>query len=546
LKRKKAIIIIAAIVIVCGSGAYYAYDKLWSKKQTAGPAKEVSFTVKKGNLRTTISGTAQLEPQELQMIVPPKEGMIKTINMSRNMQVKKGDLLLELSDSAMEEKLDQSTLDLDQMQSDLQELQKEAASLQTIIPVTGKLVLSTNISEGTNVSKTTKLATIADTSKLSVILPFLQEETINVKVGDTVKLVVDGFMLSKAAAVESVSASPKADSKGNRQSDIKVRVENDGTLDAGLMAKGTLIIGNQQVESKASAALQYYSNTTILAGVSGTISRMEIKSDQMVTKGQLLSVIESDSLQRDITQKKSQIEKQLKSIADLQTQLSKLKVYAPFDGVFSTDFADQKKNVLNAYPVGTTVKSSDQFGAVASLDTLQLPIRVDELDLPRIKTGMKAEVKVDAIPGKLFPGEVAQVSTVGTTTNGVTFYSVVLTLKNAAELKYAMTATADILIEDKRNVLLLPVEALQSRQGKRYVSLKKEDGTVEADHEVKVGVNNSTMVEITDGLKEGDQIVIPQSRSQRKLSPQEVDQARQQFQNVPGGGAAPRGPGGGR
>lgn len=167
--------------------------------------------------------------------------------------------------------------------------------------------------------------------------------------------------------------------------------------------------------------------------------------------GELIGVIQSDTLDKDITNKRLQVDQSLNNIKSLEDQLEKLKVLAPFDGVFSTDFADQKKNVLTSYPVGTTIGSNVRLGAVANLDTSVPPIKVDELDLPKIKVGQKAEVRVDAVSGKTFPAEVTQVSTVGTVTNGVSFYTVVLSLKNASELKYGMTATADIIIEDKRD-----------------------------------------------------------------------------------------------
>jgi HlyD family secretion protein len=513
-----------------------------TKKQAA--VKEVTFAVKKGNIRSTISGTAQLEPQEQQNIVPPKEGMIKTINLTKNQQVKKGDLLLELTDSELEVKLDSAEITLSQQQADMKDLQTQLASQRMVVPVSGKLIMGTNIAEGSSVSKTTKIATIADPNSLSVTLPFLQEESSQVQTGDRVQLTIEGFMLTKSGTVESVKPAAAPDAKGNRLNSIVVRIDNDGTMDADLKVKGYIVNGGLKVESQADAAIQYKTTTSVLAGVSGTIDKLGIKENQMVTAGQLIGTITNDTLQKDITNKQQQIDQSQRTIDNLKDQLEKLKVYAPFDGVFSTDFADQKKNVLASYTVGTTINNGVQLGAVASLDTLQLPIKIDELDLPKIKAGLKAEVKVDAVPGKVFTGEVTQVSTVGTVTNGVTSYTAVVTLKNASELKYSMTATADILIQDKKDVLVVPVEAVKTRNGKKVVTLKNADGTNVADHEVKVGANSSTMIEITDGLKEGDTLVVSTSGSSGKLSTQDANQLRNQFQQQGGRTTAPAGGGG--
>ncbi|WP_284644440.1 efflux RND transporter periplasmic adaptor subunit [Paenibacillus silviterrae] len=550
MNKKKAAILAAVAVVLCGGGTYAYIQYGGAPKQQQSAVQESTTPVRKGNLRSVISGTAQLEAQDLQMIVPPKEGMIKVINLSRNQTVKKGDLLLELTDSSLEERLETAKLTLSQQQADLNDLKTQAASLRMAAPAGGKLILSANISEGASVNKTTKVATIADAKHLTVTLPFLQEQASQLRAGDLVELTVDGFLLTKTGTVESVANSVKGDAKGNRLLDVKITVVNDGSLDAGLNVKGEANVGGVKIESAAQAALQYQTTTSVMAGVSGTISRLEIKENRDVRAGELIGVIQSDTLDKDITNKQLQVDQSLNNIKSLEDQLEKLKVLAPFDGVFSTDFADQKKNVLTSYPVGTTIGSNVQLGAVANLDTLQLPIKVDELDLPKIKVGQKAEVRVDAVSGKTFPAEVTQVSTVGTVTNGVSFYTVVLSLKNAFELKYGMTATADIIIEDKRDVLLLPVEAVTQRQGKRFVSLKKADGTVDANHEVKIGSNNSTMVEITEGLKEGDVVVSrSNTRNRTNLSQQEIEAMRQQFQQGArnqGGGGAPAGgaPGG--
>ncbi|SFL81042.1 HlyD family secretion protein [Paenibacillus sp. 1_12] len=552
MNKKKVIIITLAAILVCGGGtyAYMKKDTLLGTKQVA--VQQTTYTVKKGNVRTAISGTAQLEPQEQQTIVPPKEGMIKTLNLTRNQTVKKGDLLLEVSDSSLDEKLDSARLTLSGYESDMQDLQTQAGALKTYASASGKLILATTVSEGAGVSKTTKIATIASIDTLTAALPFLQEEAAQIKAGDLVQLTIDGFMLTKSGVVTSVSQSVKSDAKGNHLDDVNIRVDNDGTMDAGQNVKGAITVDGLKLESKVQTALQYKNSVNVMAGVTGNIDQLVIKENQMVKKGDLISTIVSDTLQKDITNKQNQITQSLKSIKDLEDQLEKLKVYAPFDGVFSTDFVDQKKNVLASYPVGTTIASNVQLGAVANLDTLQLPVKVDELDLPKIKVGQKAEVKVDAIAGKVFNGEVTQVSTVGTVTNGVTFYTAVVTLNNASELKYTMTATADILIEDKKNVLVVPVENVKTRNGKKTVSLKKEDGTIEAEHEVKIGANSSTLIEITDGLAAGDVLVNQTAAPQRKLSQSETDALRNQYQqgirNGNGGGGAggfPAGGGGG-
>jgi HlyD family secretion protein len=147
-------------------------------------------------------------------------------------------------------------------------------------------------------------------------------------------------------------------------------------------------------------------------------------------------------------------------------------------------------------------------------------------------------VKVDAISGKTFQGEVTSVSNVGITTNGVTTYDAVVAIPNTDQndLKYAMTATAEISIQDKKDILVLPIQVVTTTRGKSTVSLKKADGTVEEQHEIKVGIRSKTQVEVVSGLNAGDEVVMPVRRATT---------ANQQQQGFPGGAGGFPGGGGG-
>ena len=300
---------------------------------------------------------------------------------------------------------------------------------------------------------------------------------------------------------------------------------------------GSVIIGGRSVDSQGKGALQYLKVTTILAGTTGNVSTLPFKTGNMVHQGDTIATFVNDTLGDDILSKQSALERQKLKVDAAKDKVDGLKIVAPFDGVFSTDFVNKKNDILSNYQVGSKITSGTQLGAVASFAKMQLPVQVDELDLPNIKTGMKAEIKVDSYPGRVFPAEVTQVSTVGTTTNGVTFYDVVLAADNKDNvLKYGMTATGEILIQDKKDAIYIPPEALQSQKGKRVVTLKKADGTVEAEHEVKIGIRSKTQIEITEGLKEGDKVVLPVVKRQQNLSQDEINRLRQQFQQNGGAG----------
>ncbi|MEC0228329.1 efflux RND transporter periplasmic adaptor subunit [Paenibacillus alba] len=530
-------LIISLAVILCAGGTYVYLTK--GKKTKTADVKEVTTDVRKGNIRSSVSGTAQFEPKDTQIISITQDANIKSINLKRNQAVKAGDVLIELTSSSLESDLQDAELNYEQLEKDLSSLQQQQGLMGVKAPVSGKLTYATNLDLGASINKSTKIATIADVNTLTVTLPFFVEDAAQLHKGDAVDITLDGFMITKTGSIETISKDPKSDGKGGKLIDIDVTVPNDNSMDAGTNVLGSVTIGGRSVDSQGKSALQYLKVTTILAGTTGNVSTLPFKTGNMVHQGDVISTFVNDTLGDDILAKQSAIERQKLKVDAAKDKVDGLKILAPFDGVFSTDFVNKKNDILSNFQVGSKVTSGTQLGAVASFAKMQLPVQVDELDLPNIKTGMKAEIKVDSYPGRIFPAEVTQVSTVGTTTNGVTFYDVVLATDNKDNvLKYGMTATGEILIQDKKDAIYIPPEALQSSKGKRVVTLKKADGTLEAEHEVKIGIRSKTQIEITEGLKEGDKVVLPNVKRQQNLSQDEINKLRQQFQQGGGAGGA--------
>jgi HlyD family secretion protein len=541
---KKMIVLIVVILALSGGGYYYFTKDNTAKGATS--AAETTVAVTKGEIKSSVSGTSQFEAKNMQTISATSDGTIKVMNLTKNLAVKKGDLLFEISNADYDVALQKAELSLSQLQKDYADLANQQASLKTRAPISGKLTYANNIEVASQVQKTTKIATISDASILTATLPFLLVDTAQLKVGDPVDITVDGYMLSKTGTITKIAKTPRANAAGDKIIDLGINIVNDNTLDAGIKVSGsiTTIEGNASL-SQEQGVLAYVKTSTILANTSGIIDNLTFKTGDNVNQGDIINTVSSDTLSNDMLMKQATIQQQIVTVADLKEKKAGLKVLAPFDGVFSTDFVNQKTNVLSSYPVGATVLNATQFGAVSSLDSMQLSLQVDELDLPSIKDKMQANVKVDSITNKTFVGEVNQISTVGTTTNGVTFYTVVLSVPNTDSLlKYGMTATAEILIQDKKDILIVPIEALQSKQGKRYVTVKKADGTNEST-EVTIGIRSKTMVEITQGLKVGDKVVTTATQARgQNLTQAEIDALRKQFQGTGGGAGGAGGAGG--
>ena len=138
--------------------------------------------------------------------------------------------------------------------------------------------------------------------------------------------------------------------------------------------------------------------------------------------------------------------------------------------------------------------------------TASLTITLDEQDISKVSVGQKATVKVLALSGETFEGEVVDVSNRGTNSGGSSKFTAKLRLKKTANMIDGMSATASLELQTKENIPLIPVAALAQQGAKTVVftALDKETGKPAKPVPVTLGVSDGTNVEILEGLKPGD------------------------------------------
>jgi HlyD family secretion protein len=169
--------------------------------------------------------------------------------------------------------------------------------------------------------------------------------------------------------------------------------------------------------------------------------------------------------------------------------------------------------------IGSPVSSILNLGANATLvmtlgDIDQVFVRgkVDEADIGRVRLGQSARIRVETFKDKTFAGRVTQISPMGVEKDNVTNFEVRVSIDNPGkELKANMTANAEIVLEEHANALILPEAAVTYDAQKRAFVDVAAPGTKTGKKKVpvKVGVSNGTKIQIVDGLKAGDKVVLP-------------------------------------
>lgn len=175
------------------------------------------------------------------------------------------------------------------------------------------------------------------------------------------------------------------------------------------------------------------------------------------------------------------------------------------------------EGVVTAVPAGgydaLTGKPAASSFEISSINTLQMIIQATEKDIYKIQAGQKASIYIDAL-NLTVDGTVSRVSMAGKTAGDFSVYDVTVSFdKGDNNIYLGMTGSAKILIETKKDIVKVPVEAIIERDSKRYV-LKSEwldnMNRPQKDYyiEVKTGLSDSDFVEITQGDLDGVEILI--------------------------------------
>ena len=162
---------------------------------------------------------------------------------------------------------------------------------------------------------------------------------------------------------------------------------------------------------------------------------------------------------------------------------------------------------------GAPVDPSTPIVAVDNLERLAVSVDLSEFDVARVKPGLAANVDVDALGGKAFPGRVLFAALTGTDTNGVVTFPVQVGLDETQGLKPGMSVSVHIVVAQRRNVVQVPLEAVSRDDEDRPFVTTTDTAGNSVDRRVTLGLSNNKNVEIKKGLRAGQVIDLPEAQS---------------------------------
>ena len=232
----------------------------------------------------------------------------------------------------------------------------------------------------------------------------------------------------------------------------------------------------------------------------------------------------------------AQVDVSRAQLSSAQTNLTIAQIVSPVNGVVLS------RDIEPGQTVAASLNAPVLFTLAEDLTQMEVEVSVDEADVGQVKEGQSATFAVDAFPGRSFPAKVTRVnvgsnsastsssSTTSTTSSAsgiVVAYTAVLTVNNGDEtLRPGMTATADIVTQELRDVLLVPNAALRFKpsagaaQGGGITStlMPRRRGN-RAAREVSFGAGSSQTVYVVgeDGKPKAIQVVVGASDGSRTV-----------------------------
>ncbi len=286
--------------------------------------------------------------------------------------------------------------------------------------------------------------------------------------------------------------------------------------------------------------------------ITGTVANLAVSVGDKVEKGQFLFNIENDDLSLNANKayasyisslqalesakaSKKEASKNYKdasskneSIMEQKLEAAKLSVSVAEENIKNAfqNYQNEKSNYADrkvVSPIDGTVneiniKNGDDLSKLSSgssrevpiiigdLGTMKAQVEVSEVDIASVEIGQEATLTFNALDDFTATGKVEKMDSLGTLESGVVTYNVTITFDSLdSRIRPEMNVSASITTDSKRDVIIIPVNAIKT-EGKAYYVETKNNGVIEKKT-VEVGLENNSKAEIKSGINVGDTIV---------------------------------------
>ncbi|MCE5250244.1 efflux RND transporter periplasmic adaptor subunit [bacterium] len=210
---------------------------------------------------------------------------------------------------------------------------------------------------------------------------------------------------------------------------------------------------------------------------------------------------ESEVREKQAKERLELLEKGSSKIGDI---LVESVIRAPTDGMI----LERLVNVGDPVVPLTSYQPGTELMRLASMDDLIFVGTVDEIDVGKISAGMKAIIHIGAVASSALDGELIFISPKSRLKDNVVVFDIKIRILDSkgVKLRAGYSASADLIITEKKGVLYIPERLVEFKGDSTFVSLKAADADSLVKRPVKLGFSDGLSVEITEGLSEGEKV----------------------------------------
>lgn len=228
--------------------------------------------------------------------------------------------------------------------------------------------------------------------------------------------------------------------------------------------------------------------------VPGRIDSVGVKEGQKVRRGQIIAWMSSTERAALLDSARAVSNEEYKRF---QEYYKATPIVAPVSGTV----------ILRNVEPGQTVASADVLLVIS--DRLQVVAKVDETDIARVKPGIAVEVILDAYPQETIAAKVSNIAFEAKTVNNVTAYDVeILPQKQPDYMRSGMTANVTFVLNQREDVLTVPVAAIQFKKESPYVLVRDKQGKP-VETPIEIGESDGSNTEVVSGLDEQAKVLVP-------------------------------------
>lgn len=553
-KKIALLVVILLLIFLVGSCLIKA------RKQIPADTGYLTSTVERGTIEQTIEGTGSLQPFERFVLKTKTGGTVEKVFVTEGTQIKAGEPILQISNDSVTNQREQATIQWEAAQKDYNELlkpdptstairaaqlkveqyrlaleekkeQREALTLKA--PFNGT-VLSNELSLGQHVKAGQKAVRFATAGEVEVVAQLDEKDISSITTGMEADIYVKGIGQNLKGKVKEVAFA--GDTASGKFEVILEISEPTESIREGMQTYNTIFVVKDPAREmflykQGPGYIRYVQSDEMLTEINGKVMDIYQEPGTRVYKGAPLILLSNPELDRQLKETQLQLEnaeEELRRLVDpdkATLDQQRLKVLQSQDNYLSAKEKAESLHVVSpidgvvvslSVSVGEELSNSNleqELVVISSFQQTELTIVVDELDINKIEMGQEAIIEADALPGQKLTGKIIGIAYEGTTVNDITKYDVTLAMNYTEGIKGGMSATATILLEKKEDVLIVPAEAVTTKDGQSTIQVMV-DGTPQTKT-IEIGLSTDRWVEITDGLQEGDSFIVVSAGNNR-------------------------------